>query len=152
MDRSIGTSDYRLYSRPAPGGGGDYVEVVDDGGELPAAPARAQAEAGETGPAAGAAGGWGPDTAPRSRFNPYLCAAWAVVALMLAGGLTWLSGALPEMATVYSSSAAHMTSQDLMRMNFQMMGVYLLPFGLAGALALLTVQAARYRGPGRRRS
>ena len=147
--RSTSESDYRLYSRPLPGESGDWVEVVDDGepqqSSDPATPNGA-AEFSEAGVAsAGADGRLGP-AAPQRRFNPYLCAAWAVVALMLVLGLIWLSGNFQMMTAIYGSTGPTMSRQDVMAMNFQMMGVYLLPFGLAGALALLILQAAGYRG------
>ena len=80
---------------------------------------------------------------PPSRLNPYLAAAWAVVALMLGVGLFWLFGTT-QMAAMYGSSG-EMTGKDVIVMNFHSTGMYLLPFGLVAAVALLTVQAAGYR-------
>ncbi|MCC9204983.1 hypothetical protein [Arthrobacter sp. zg-Y769] len=146
--RSISKSDYRLYARPVPGESGDWVEVVDDGGEPPQASSRITHPEAEFNDAGGddAAAEWPFDSAaaPRSRFNPYLRAAWAVVSIMLVLGLFWLFGNLQAMTTIYSSTGT-MGRQDLVLMNFHLMGVYLLPFGLAGALALLMLQAAGYR-------
>ena len=64
-------------------------------------------------------------------------------------GLIWLFGNLQMMTAIYGSTGPTMSRLDVMAMNFQGMGLYLLPFGLAGALALLILQAADYRG-GRR--
>ena len=148
--RSTSESDYRLYSRPVHGESGDWVEVVDDGEPQqeadPASPTGA-AEFSAAGVAgADEDGGFVTAAAPRRQVNPYLCAAWVVVALMLVLGLIWLSGNFQMMTAIYGSTGPTMSRQDVMAMNFQMMGVYLLPFGLAGALALLILQAAGYRG------
>ncbi|MCQ1953641.1 hypothetical protein [Arthrobacter sp. zg-Y238] len=132
-----------------PGESADWVEVVSDGGEPPQASsltARTGAEFSDAD--RGGATAEGPvDTAAasRSRSNPYLWAAWAVVAMMLVLGLIWLSGNLQITSAIYSGGSAVTSAQDVAVMNFQMMGVYLLPFGLAGALALLMLQAAGYR-------
>ena len=81
----------------------------------------------------------------RRRINPYLGAAWAIVVLMLGVGLVWLFGGL-QLDTVYGNGGAGtVTRKGLILLNFQMTGVYLLPFGMAGALALLAVQARGYR-------
>ncbi|MCQ1946785.1 MULTISPECIES: hypothetical protein [unclassified Arthrobacter] len=147
--RSTSESDYRMYSRPVPGESGDWVEVVDDGGEPPRVSSRTTHTEAEFSDAdvdgAAAQGPLGVAAAPRSRFNPYLCAAWAVVAMMLVLGLIWLSGNLQITSAIYGGGSAVTSAQDVAMMNFQMMGVYLLPFGLAGALALLMLQAAGYR-------
>ncbi|MCQ2001031.1 hypothetical protein [Arthrobacter zhaoxinii] len=146
--RSISKSDYRLYARPVSGESGDWVEVVADGGEPPQASSpttHAEAEFGDAG-GDDTAAEWPFDSAaaPGSRFNPYLCAAWAVVAIMLVLGLFWLFGNLEAMTAMYSTTGT-MSRQEVVMMKFHLMGVYLLPFGLAGGLALLTVQAAGYR-------
>ena len=146
--RRTSETDYRLYARPVPGESGDWVEVVSDGGEPPQASSHithAEAEFIDAG-VDGATAQGPPEAAaaPRSRFNPYLCAAWAVVAAMLASGLLWLYGDLQMMTTMYSGTPS-MNRQDLVMMNFYQMGVYLLPFGLSGALALLMLHAAGYR-------
>ncbi|MCC3275552.1 MULTISPECIES: hypothetical protein [unclassified Arthrobacter] len=146
--------DRRLFGRPQPGddrigdtgagrdsagtehAGRDWVEVVDDGsGEAPAA---------GTGLEAPPHGNPNGTDLSRSRLNPYLGAAWAIVVLMLGVGLIWLFGGL-QLDTVYGNGTTTMTRKGLILLNFQMTGVYLLPSGLAGALALLAVQARGYR-------
>ena len=140
--RNVNEADHRLYARPAPGETGDWVEVVSDGGG--GLPARSQdgAEFSDT-DMDGTEGDPAAAAFPRSRLNPYLAAAWAVVALMLGVGLFWLFGTT-QMAAMYGSSGV-MTGKDVIVMNFHSTGMYLLPFGLVAAVALLTVQAAGYR-------
>ncbi|UPO77344.1 hypothetical protein [Arthrobacter sp. Helios] len=82
------------------------------------------------------------------RFNPYLCAAWALVAIMLAAGLSWLTGALepPTYVSVDPSTGQGMEGRPgVIASNLYSMGPFVLLFGLLGALTLLTVQAAAFR-------
>lgn len=88
--------------------------------------------------------GFLPAGAPDSRrVNPYLCGAWAVVALMLGVGLLWFFGSL-QMDSLYGVNTQVMTRKSMVMVNFQMMGPNLLPFGLAGAFALLGIHALNY--------
>ena len=138
--RNTNEADHRLYTRPAPGETGDWVEVVADGGDgLPSH----RHDGGEFSDTDMDGGRPAAAVPPRSRFNPYLAAAWAVVALMLGVGLFWLFGT-SQMAAMYGSSGV-MTGKDMIVMNFHSTGMYLLPFGLAAAFTLLTVQAVGYR-------
>lgn len=95
-----------------------------------------------------APGGFAASDGPRRRFNPYLCAAWALVAVMLATGMSWLTGAL-EPTTYFSVDPS--TGQGMeggpgvIASNLYGMGPFVLLFGLLGALTLLTVQAAAFR-------
>lgn len=141
--------DHRLFARPVPGAdGSDWVlEVVDDGGRPPS-PARGQSDADRPAAAPGgdpgfAAGDAGVRETGGPRFNPYFCAAWVVVAGMLGAGLVWLFGSLQ--LDLYGVNSQAMTRESMVMVNFQMMGPNLLPFGLAGAIALLTVQAVDFR-------
>ena len=143
-------SAYRLYARPAPGGAGDTVEVLDDGG-TPAETREAEAAetgrgSGEASRAADGAAGAANGMPPRRGLNPYMCAAWVLVGLMLAGGLLWFTGALPEPNYgSYSSVTGQAPASNVMATNLYSMGGFLLLFGLVSACTLLTVQAARYR-------
>ena len=142
-ERNGNEADHRLYARPAPGEAGDWVEVVADGGDrLPSHRldggefSDTDVDATEERPAA--------DATPSSRFNPYLAAAWAVEALLLGAGLFWLFGT-SQMAMMYGGGTGPATSKDMVVMNLQNAGPFLLPFGMAGALALLMVQGVEYR-------
>ncbi len=155
--RDTSEADYRLYARPPEGGGGDWVELVDDAGIGAGAeaavgmPAALPAASGTDGsgvvaadgpvaePLAGAAAG----TDPGPRLNPYFCAAWALVALMLAGGVVWLADLVsPE---TYDLGGATATAYSRVAANFMMTGMFLLPTGLAGSVALLAVHGAFFR-------
>ncbi|MBD8043385.1 hypothetical protein H9638_06110 [Arthrobacter sp. Sa2BUA2] len=84
----------------------------------------------------------------RRWLNPYLCAAWALVAMMLAAGLFWLTGALapPRYISVDPATGQGMEGMSgVIASNLYSMGPFLLLIGLIGALALLTVQAAGFR-------
>ena len=138
--RNTNEADHRLYTRPAPGETGDWVEVVADGGDgLPSH----RHDGGEFSDTDMDGGRPAAAVPPRSRFNPYLAAAWAVVALMLGVGLFWLFDT-SQLAMMYGS-ASTVTRTQMTMINFHQMGMYMLPFGLAGALALLAVQAVGYR-------
>lgn len=169
--------DYRLYARPNNGQSQDSVQIVDDGGApdsggLVPAGGGTSSRAGRYPPADGegpdgglveparGAGEHGP-AAPtafsareereeplRRRFNPYLCAAWVLVAGMLVAGVSWLTGALepPTYVSVDPSTGQGMEAgQGAIAMNLYSMGPFLLLFGLMGAFTLLTVQAAAFR-------
>ncbi|MBD7996474.1 hypothetical protein H9639_14330 [Arthrobacter sp. Sa2CUA1] len=90
---------------------------------------------------------------PRRWFNPYLCAAWVLVAVMLAAGLFWLTGALepPRYVSVDPATGQGMESgPSVIASNLYGVGPFLLLLGLIGALTLLTVQADGFRrGRGR---
>lgn len=95
-----------------------------------------------------APGGFAASDGSRRRFNPYLCAAWALVAIMLATGLSWLTGALepPTYVSVDPSTGQGMEGRPgVIASNLYSMGPFVLLFGLLGALTLLTVQAAAFR-------
>lgn len=168
MGNHTGSDDYRLYARPQDGQAQDSVHIIDDGGPAPfEGPAggaggagdrgnRADGSGGDRGDRTGADGVQGPE-APRGfaasdgsrrRFNPYLCAAWALVAIMLATGLSWLTGALepPTYVSVDPSTGQGMEGRPgVIVSNLYSMGPFVLLFGLLGALTLLTVQAAAFR-------
>lgn len=81
------------------------------------------------------------------RFNFALAAAWTLVAVLLAVGLAWLTGAFsaPQLYYDPSSNQPSEGSTSVIAMNLYSMGPFLLLFGLLGAFTLLTVQAAGYR-------
>lgn len=81
------------------------------------------------------------------RFNFALAAAWTLVAVLLAVGLAWLTGAFsaPQLYYDPSSNQPSEGSTSVIAMNLYSMGPFLLLFGLLGAFTLLTVQAAGFR-------
>lgn len=81
------------------------------------------------------------------RFNFALAAAWTLVAVLLAVGLAWLTGAFSAPRLYYdpSSNQPSEGSTSVVAMNLYSMGPFLLLFGLLGAFTLLTVQAAGFR-------
>ncbi len=85
---------------------------------------------------------------PWRRFNPYLCAAWALVAMILATGAAWLTGAFdpPSYVSVDPATGRGMAGRPgILVSNLYSMGPFLLLIGLIGAFTLLTVQADRFR-------
>ena len=140
---STNEPDYRLYARPKPGESGDWVEVVADGGERTARGADGGEFSDNDVDGVKREGAFVPDAARQRRTNPYLHAAWAVVGLMLAIGLFWFFA--PADNSLYGSGSPVIDRKTIMLINFRMMGPYFLPFGLAAAFALLTVQAVDHR-------
>lgn len=168
-------ADHEYYRRPADGmepqrsvpprsARQDSVQIIEDGSGPDAGARLAGAgvpqRASVTGPDAGS---W-PDTGdtaaagagrvPQSnsgwrRLNPYLAAAWGVVALLLLCGVSWLTGLLTLSPEFYDPSF----SQDrgvgeVMAMNLASTGPVPFLFGLLGAFTLLVVQAVGFRRKG----
>lgn len=123
--------------------GRDWVEVVDDGsGEAPAAGTALEAAPG--GMRDGADGSSRP-------FNPYFCAAWAVTALMLLGGLLWFTGVtIPDQNIMMANDGSQISTAAMITGNLQLIGIILLPFGLVCAFTLLAIHAVAYRSADRR--
>lgn len=134
------------------GSGGDVAAAngasVDVGAGADAALARGRGRSGIQG--LGQTGPEGVVRAPapaRQRFNFALAAAWTLVAVLLAVGLAWLTGAFsaPQLYYDPSSNQPSEGSTSVIAMNLYSMGPFLLLFGLLGAFTLLTVQAAGFR-------
>ena len=147
--RSTNEADYRLYARPKPGESGDWIEVVADG----AGQAPRHADGGEFDDSDAPGGDLGDrllDGAPddrgpvtrRNRVNPYLCAAWALVALMLFLGITWLAG-----TWIVDQNLPFDSRWGTVVMNFQATGMFMLPCGLVTAALLLALHAVGWTGP-----
>ncbi|MSR98511.1 hypothetical protein FYJ28_06685 [Arthrobacter sp. BL-252-APC-1A] len=85
------------------------------------------------------------------RFNFALTAAWTLVAVLLAVGLAWLTGAFsaPQMYYDPSTNQPSDGSSTVITMNLYSMGPFMFLFGILGAFTLLVVQSARFRRPGR---
>lgn len=86
----------------------------------------------------------------RRRFNPYLCAAWVLVAVLLMAGLAWLTGGLePRRYATYLYEASSDQGSGRPRgpfvLNLSSLGPIPLLLGVMGAFTLLTVQAAGFR-------
>ena len=151
-----GGADHDYYRRPADGIEPEWqrqpsVQIVDDGAGTGAVSGSAGAagdgrEATEprpTGPA-----GAPPDSLPFwQRFNLALTAAWTLVAVLLAVGLAWLTGAFsaPQMYYDPSTNQPSDGSSTVITMNLYSMGPFMFLFGILGAFTLLTVQAAGFR-------
>ena len=154
ISKRTSEEDYRHYARPEPGADQSWVYVTDDGSgrEQPV----------ETGLPSGAYYGSPGNPEPagtensvavpspplaavpevRSR-NLSLWAAWAVVALMLAVGLGWLSGFIASPWDEYygQASGTPQTQPQELRLNLYTLGPYVTAAGLLGAVILLAVQA-----------
>lgn len=86
----------------------------------------------------------------RRRFNPYLCAAWVLVAVLLVAGLAWVTGGLePRRYATYLYESSSDQGSDRPRgplaLNLSSLGPIPLLLGVMGAFTLLTVQAAGFR-------
>jgi len=80
------------------------------------------------------------------RANVALAAAWILAGLLLAGGLAWLTGALPPAQMTFDAAGNSLDPPSrVMLMNLHTMGPLLFLFGMMGAFTLLTVQAAGFR-------
>ena len=86
---------------------------------------------------------------PRSRLNYSLAAAWVLVAMLLAHGLVWLTGAfpVPDFDPTTGIATGEMPSEFVM--NLSSMGPAPFLLGLLGAFTLLAVQAVGFRRAGR---
>ncbi|CEA09627.1 hypothetical protein BN1051_02999 [Arthrobacter saudimassiliensis] len=156
-------ADHHLYARPQPGQDRDWVEVVDDGGGTVRSQGSApgfgrqhdgQMDDGGFGTLAGDSpegavvdGGEVGDGAAvterrrRFRFNPYLAAGWAVMALVLAPGLLWVTGILrqPQLMTMVEPGTGRSVESPsaVIAMQLFQAGPFILLFGLLGAAMLL---------------
>lgn len=86
----------------------------------------------------------------RRWFNPYLCAAWVLVAVLLVAGLVWLTGSLEPRryaSYLYESSSDQGSGRPRgpFALNLSSLGPIPLLLGVMGAFTLLTVQAAGFR-------
>ena len=86
----------------------------------------------------------------RRRINPYLCAAWVLVAVLLFAGLMWITGGLePDRYASYLDESSSGQANDRPRgpfaLNLYSLGPIPLLLGVMGAFTLLTVQAATFR-------
>ncbi|GEM_PF-6037726 len=95
-------------------------------------------------------GNYAVDSPHRRRFNPYLGAAWALVAVVLAAGISWLTGTFkpaPRRYADYLVDGGQGASDtwNVISTNLYSMGPLVLLFGFIGAVILLTVQAVAFR-------
>ena len=86
----------------------------------------------------------------RRWVNPYLCAAWVLVAVLLIAGLMWITGGLePDRYASYleesSSGQANDGPRGPFALNLYSLGPIPLLLGVMGAFTLLTVQAGSFR-------
>ncbi|MER1998062.1 MAG: hypothetical protein ABTA24_16415 [Arthrobacter sp.] len=145
-----GADHHHYYRRPADGVEPERsmqepsVQIVDDGA-APGGGLRARPEGASVSDARDESPHGFP-MQPRKRINYYFAAAWAMVGVLLALGLSWLGGMFSVDQQYFA--APGMPTEDMpsaIVMNLYSMGPTPFLLGLFGAFTLLVVQGAAFR-------
>lgn len=148
-------ADNDFYRRPTDGVEPQWeqqpaVQVIDDG----AGPGSAAGPATDLRPGPAAAPrvsdhdepAQGLPAPPRRRINYFFATAWALVGLLLALGLSWLTGAFSKgQYFVVDPGSPNVDAPSAIVINLQSMGPVPLVLGLFGAFTLLVVQGSALR-------